>query len=92
MKVETAIEYIETLLKSTGQVNQIIIHRQPGVLGDVTIEVRRQYRDEFAQSKKHLNRQDRIVKHEGHCALVLKVYLMSLLLHPAISGLFSWVT
>jgi len=63
MKVETAIEYIKTLLKSTGQVNQIIIHRQPGVLGDVTIEVRRQYRDEadlgleeFAQSKKHLNR------------------------------------
>ena len=63
MKVETAIEYVEALLKSSGQVNQIIIHRQPGVLGDVTIEVRRQYRDEadlglgeFAQSKKHLNR------------------------------------
>ena len=46
MKVETAIEYVEALLKSAGQVNQIIIHSQPGVLGDVTIEVRRQYRDE----------------------------------------------
>ncbi len=46
MKVETAIEYVEALLKSAGQVNQIIIHRQPGVLGDVTIEVRRQYRNE----------------------------------------------
>ena len=46
MKVETAIEYVEALLKSAKQVNQIIIHRQPGALGDVTIEVRRQYRDD----------------------------------------------
>ena len=46
MKVETAIEYIRGLLEKAGQVNQIIIHRQPGTLGDVTIEVRRQYRTE----------------------------------------------
>lgn len=46
MKVETAIEYIEGLLKKADQVNQIIIHRQPGTTGDVTIEVRRQYRNE----------------------------------------------
>ena len=46
MKVETAIEHIRGLLKKAGQVNQIIIHRQPGTLGDVTIEVRRQYRTE----------------------------------------------
>jgi hypothetical protein len=46
MKVETAIEYIEGLLKTVGQVNQIIIHRQPGTLGEVTVEVRRQYRNE----------------------------------------------
>ena len=46
MKVENAIEYIRGLLEKVGQVNQIIIHRQPGTLGDVTIEVRRQYRTE----------------------------------------------
>ena len=46
MKVETAIEYIRGLLEKAGQVNQIIIHRQPGTLGDVTIEVRKQYRTE----------------------------------------------
>ena len=46
MKVETAIEHIRGLLERAGQVNQIIIHRQPGTLGDVTIEVRRQYRTE----------------------------------------------
>ena len=46
MKVETAIERIRILLEKAGQVNQIIIHRQPGTLGDVTIEVRRQYRTE----------------------------------------------
>ena len=46
MKVETAIECIRGLLEKAGQVNQIIIHRQPGTLGDVTIEVRRQYRTE----------------------------------------------
>lgn len=46
MKVETAIEYVKGLLEKAGQVNQIIIHRQPGTLGDVTIEVRRQYRNE----------------------------------------------
>ena len=46
MKVETAIEHIRGLLNKTGQVSQIIIHRQPGTLGDVTIEVRRQYRTE----------------------------------------------
>ena len=46
MKVETAIEHIRGLLEKVGQVNQIIIHRQPGTLGDVTIEVRRQYRTE----------------------------------------------
>jgi len=46
MKVETAIERIRILLEKAGQVNQIIIHRQPGRLGDVTIEVRRQYRAE----------------------------------------------
>ena len=46
MKVENAIEYIRGLLEKAGQVNQIIIHRQPGTLGDVTIEVRRQYRTE----------------------------------------------
>jgi hypothetical protein len=46
MKVETAIEHIRGLLNKAGQVNQIIIHRQPGTLGDVTIEVRRQYRTE----------------------------------------------
>ena len=46
MKVENAIEYIRGLLEKAGQVNQIIIHRQPGTLGDVTIEVRRQYRNE----------------------------------------------
>ena len=46
MKVDTAIEHIRVLLERAGQVNQIIIHRQPGILGEVTIEVRRQYRDE----------------------------------------------
>ena len=46
MKVENALEYIRGLLEKVGQVNQIIIHRQPGTLGDVTIEVRRQYRTE----------------------------------------------
>ena len=46
MKVETAIEHIRSLLGKAGQVNQIIVHRQPGTLGDVTIEVRRQYRTE----------------------------------------------
>jgi len=46
MKVETAIEHIRGLLNKAGQVNQIIIHRQPGTLGDVTIEVRKQYRTE----------------------------------------------
>ena len=46
MKVETAIEYIRGQLEKVGQVNQIIIHRQPGTLGDVTIEVRKQYRTE----------------------------------------------
>ena len=46
MKVETAIEYIRGLLWKAGQVNQIIIHRQPGTMGDVTIEVRKQYRTE----------------------------------------------
>ena len=46
MKVEYAIEYIRGLLEKAGQVNQIIIHRQPGTLGDVTIEVRKQYRTE----------------------------------------------
>ena len=46
MKVETAIERIRILLEKAGQVNQIIIHRQPGTLGDVTIEVRKQYRTE----------------------------------------------
>ncbi len=46
MKVDTAIEHIRVLLERAGQVNQIIIHRQPGTLGEVTIEVRRQYRDE----------------------------------------------
>ena len=46
MKVENALEYIRGLLEKVGQVNQIIIHRQPGILGDVTIEVRRQYRTE----------------------------------------------
>ena len=46
MKVENALEYIRGLLEKAGQVNQIIIHRQPGTLGDVTIEVRRQYRTE----------------------------------------------
>jgi hypothetical protein len=46
MKVETAIEYIKGLLKKADQVNRIIIHRQPGTSGDVTIEVRRQYRNE----------------------------------------------
>jgi|TARA_R100001530_G_scaffold36525_1_gene28382 hypothetical protein len=46
MKVENAIEYIRGLLEKAGQVNQIIIHRQPGTLGDVTIEVRKQYRTE----------------------------------------------
>jgi len=46
MKVETALEHIRGLLGKAGQVNQIIVHRQPGTLGDVTIEVRRQYRTE----------------------------------------------
>ena len=46
MKVENALECIRGLLEKAGQVNQIIIHRQPGTLGDVTIEVRRQYRTE----------------------------------------------
>ena len=46
MKVDTAIEHIRVLLERAGQVNQIIIHRQPGTLGEVTIEVRRQYRNE----------------------------------------------
>ena len=46
MKVENALEYIRGLLEKVGQVNQIIIHRQPGTLGDVTIEVKRQYRTE----------------------------------------------
>ena len=46
MKVENALEHIRGLLNKAGQVNQIIIHRQPGTLGDVTIEVRRQYRTE----------------------------------------------
>ena len=46
MKVENALEYIRGLLEKAGQVNQIIIHRQPGTLGDVTIEVRKQYRTE----------------------------------------------
>ena len=46
MKVENALEYIRGLLEKVGQVNQIIVHRQPGTLGDVTIEVRRQYRTE----------------------------------------------
>ena len=46
MKIEYAIEYIRGLLEKAGQVNQIIIHRQPGTLGDVTIEVRKQYRTE----------------------------------------------
>jgi hypothetical protein len=46
MKVETALEHIRSLLEKAGQVNQIIVHRQPGALGDVTIEVRRQYRTE----------------------------------------------
>ena len=46
MKVENALEHIRGLLNEAGQVNQIIIHRQPGALGDVTIEVRRQYRTE----------------------------------------------
>ena len=46
MKVENALEHIRGLLEKAGQVNQIIIHRQPGTLGDVTIEVRRQYRTE----------------------------------------------
>ena len=46
MKVENAIEYIRGLLEKAGQVNQIIIHRQPGTLGDVTVEVRKQYRTE----------------------------------------------
>ena len=46
MKVDTAIEHIRVLLERAGQVNQIIIHRQPGTLGDVTIEVRKQYRTE----------------------------------------------
>ena len=46
MKVENALEHIRGLLNKAGQVNQIIIHRQPGALGDVTIEVRRQYRTE----------------------------------------------
>ena len=46
MKVENALEYIRGLLEKVGQVNQIIIHRQPGTLGDVTIEVRKQYRAE----------------------------------------------
>ena len=56
MKVETAIEHIRGLLKKAGQVNQIIIHRQPGTLGDVTIEVRRQYRTESDLSDKHSQR------------------------------------
>ena len=46
MKAETAIEHIRGLLENAGQVNQIIIHKQPGTLGDVTIEVKRQYRTE----------------------------------------------
>ena len=46
MKVENALEHIRGLLEKVGQVNQIIIHRQPGTLGDVTIEVRKQYRTE----------------------------------------------
>ena len=46
MKVDTAIAHIRVLLERAGQVNQIIIHRQPGTLGEVTIEVRRQYRNE----------------------------------------------
>ena len=46
MKVENALEHIRGLLEKAGQVNQIIIHRQPGTLGDVTIEVRKQYRNE----------------------------------------------
>ena len=46
MKVENALEHIRCLLEKAGQVNQIIIHRQPGTLGDVTIEVRKQYRTE----------------------------------------------
>ena len=46
MKVENALEHIRGLLEKVGQVNQIIIHRQPGILGDVTIEVRKQYRTE----------------------------------------------
>ena len=46
MKVENALEYIRGLLEKAGQVNQIIVHRQPGTLGDVTIEVRRQSRTE----------------------------------------------
>jgi hypothetical protein len=46
MKVENALEHIRGLLEKAGQVNQIIIHRQPGTLGDVTIEVRKQYRTE----------------------------------------------
>ena len=46
MKVETAIERIRILLEKAGHDNQIIIHRQPGTLGDVTIEVRKQYRTE----------------------------------------------
>ena len=46
MKVENALEHIRGLLEKAGQVNQIIIHKQPGTLGDVTIEVKRQYRTE----------------------------------------------
>ena len=46
MKAETAIEHIRGLLGKADQVNQIIIHRQPGTLGDVTVEVRKQYRTE----------------------------------------------
>ena len=46
MKVGNALEHIRGLLEKAGQVNQIIIHRQPGTLGDVTIEVRKQYRSE----------------------------------------------
>ena len=60
MKAETAIEHIRGLLENAGQVNQIIIHKQPGTLGDVTIEVKRQYRTESdlidkTESRRSLN-------------------------------------
>ena len=45
MKVDTAIEHIRLWLDGD-QVSQIVVHKQPGTTGEVTLQMTQQFREE----------------------------------------------